>query len=115
MFGNTECPYPAILLISNFTKCLYRGIQRVCTTVLQDKDNVQNAVNTLSVKRMHNIRSTANLSRQCIQFTPVKVHNTSSLYPLDISSKTQLAFLTASEYQVHLWPDVQYIYVYGSV
>ena len=41
------------------------------------------------------------------QFTPVKVHNnTSSLYPLDISSKTQVAFLIANEYCVHLWSDV---------
>ena len=37
------------------------------------------------------------------KFTPVKVHNnTSNLYPLVISSKTQVAFLIASEYYVHL-------------
>ena len=57
---------------------------------------------------MHSIQSTANLSRQYIQFTAVKVHNnTSSLYPLYISYKTQVAFLIASEYYVHVWSDVQ--------
>ena len=61
---------------------------------------------------MHNMRSTANLPRQCIQFTPVKVHNnTSSLYPIDISSKTQVAFLKASEYYVHVWSDVHSLYI----
>ena len=40
----------------------------------------QNAVNPLS-PISKNIQSTVNLSRQCIQFTPVKVHsNTSTLY-----------------------------------
>ena len=34
MFHNMKCPYPVILLISNHRKCLYRDIQRVCTTVL---------------------------------------------------------------------------------
>ena len=29
--------------------------------------------------------------------------NTRSLYPLDTSFKTQLAFLIAREYYVHLW------------
>ena len=61
---------------------------------------------------MHNIQSTPNLFRQCIQFTPVKVHhNTSNLYPVVISSKTQVAFLIASKYYVHVWSDVQSLYV----
>ena len=67
--------------------------------LLQDMDNVQNAVNPLSDISMYTIQSTTNLSRHCIHFTPVKVYNnTSSLYPIDISSKTQVAFLIVSEY-----------------
>ena len=34
MSNNIKYPYPVILLIHNHTKCLYRNIQRVCTTVL---------------------------------------------------------------------------------
>ena len=65
---------------------------------------------------MHNIQSTAYLSRQCIQFTRVRVqNNTSSLYPLDISSKTQVAFLIASEYYGHVWSDVQSLYIITEV
>ena len=40
-------------------------------------------------------------------------HNTRSLYPFDSSYKTQLAFLIANEYYVHLWPDVQRLYTEG--
>ena len=79
-------------------------------SLLQDMDNVQHAVYPLSGISMHNIQSTTGLSRHCIQFTPAKVHNsTSNLYPIVISSKTQVAFLIASEYCVHLWSDVQSI------
>ena len=54
--------------------------------------NVHNTANPLSGISMNNIQSTANLSRHCIQFSQVEVHNnTSSLYPLDISSTTQVA------------------------
>ena len=75
-------------------------------------DNVQNAVNPLCGISMHNIQSTTNLSRYCIQFTPVKAHNnTNSLYPLDISANSPVAFLIASKYYVHVWPDVQPLYI----
>ena len=80
MFNNTKCPYPAILFISNHTECLSRDIQRVCTTVLSALRYVQ-CPKCSECTISKNIQSTVNLSRQCIQFTPVKVHsNTSTLY-----------------------------------
>ena len=72
---------------------VYPVTQNVCLEIfreltqlyclLQDVDNVQNAVNSLSVIWMYNIQniqSTINLSRWCIQFTPVKVHSDISIY-----------------------------------
>ena len=82
MFHNPKCPCPAILFISNHTKCLSRDIQSLhnCTVCSNIWTMSQNAVNPLS-PISKNIQSTVNLSRQCIQFTPVKVHsNTSTLY-----------------------------------
>ena len=124
-----------ILSTSNHTKCLYTDIQRVvCTTVpspprygqcpkrskstllepriisrckryLQYRKSTLWYTHTL-YSDIQSIHSTANLSRHCIQFTPARVHNTSSLYPLDISSKMQTAFLIASEYYVPLWSGI---------
>ena len=68
---------------------------------------------------VNNAQSTGNpfsdRSRHCIQFTPTKVQSQAikykrSLYPLDNSSKTQLAFCIASKCYVHLWSDVQHLY-----
>ena len=103
MSHNTKSPNHVDLSMFTHAKCLYRDIQRVAQLYcpLQDMDNVQNAVNPLSVIYMH-----------CVQFTPVKVHNnTGSLYSLDISSKTQVSFLIASKYYVHVWSGVQSLYI----
>ena len=79
-----------VLVLLSF---IYPVTQNVCLEIfreltqlyclLQDVDNVQNAVNSLSVIWMYNIQniqSTINLSRWCIQFTPVKVHSDISIY-----------------------------------
>ena len=76
MSNNMKRPYPVILLISNHTKCEFA--QLYC--LLQDMDNVQNAVNLTLHAEAKSIQSTANLSRHCSQFTPAKVYNTSSIY-----------------------------------
>ena len=114
MSDNTKYPYPVILSMFNHTKCLYTDVQRVAQVycLLQDMDNIQNTANPLSDISMHNIQSTANLSRHCIEFAPTRVHHdTRSLYPLDSSSKTSLAFFIASECYVPLWSDEQSLYI----
>ena len=100
---------------------IYPVTQNVCLEIfreltqlyclLQDVDNVQNAVNSLSVIWMYNIQniqSTINLSRWCIQFTPVKVHSNTSY----IIFQNTIALLIASEYKVHLWSDVHSLYTF---
>ena len=117
------CSYLVVLLMStmqNFCIQIFREFAQLCC-LLQNMDNVQNAVNQLSGTStlypevnnvdntanplsgisMHNIQNTADLSRHCIQFAPTRVHhNTRSLHSLDSSSKTSLAFLIANEYFV---------------
>ena len=95
MSNNTKYPCPAILL--------YPVAQNVCLEIfsefvqlyylLQDMDNVQNAVS---------------LSRQCIQFTPVKVHSNTS----NIVFQDTITLLIASDYKVHLWSDVHSLYMF---
>ena len=71
MFDNTKCPYPVILLISNHTKCLYRDIQRVYTTVLSAPRYGQCPKYSPTLWESHTlytiniIQSTGNLSRHC--------------------------------------------------
>ena len=51
VFNNTRCPCPAIFFVSNHTECcleIFREFAHLYC-MLQDMDNVQNAVNPLSV------------------------------------------------------------------
>ena len=81
---------------------------------LQDMDNVLNAVNPLSgrttlyageeVSRVQQIYPDTVASSLQQTFTTIQVLH------IDSSSKTQEAFLIASEYYVHLWSGVQHLY-----
>ena len=91
MLNNTKCPCSVVLCVSNHTEYLSGDIQRVGTTVLSAPRYGQCPTCSKSTLLYEcsiskNIQSTINLSRQCIQFTPVKVQsNVSTL----LYSKTQ--------------------------
>ena len=84
---------------------------------LQDRDNVQNAINPLSGRTTHCVQTKKypKYIKSIQTLYPVHTSNSSitkykSICPVDSSFKTQLAFCIASEYYVHLWPSVQCLY-----
>ena len=84
-------------------------------------ENVQNTANPLFGRNAHYIQIQTKSEVQQIlslvnsdtvssslqqDFTTQEVY----IHVLVISSKTQLAFLIANEYFVHLWSDIQHLY-----
>ena len=111
--NNTKGSCPAILYISSHTECLSGDIERVNTTV-QSAPRYGQCPKCSKFTLLYegtiskNIQSAINLSRQCIQFTPVKVHSNTSY----IIFQNTIALLIASEYKVHLWSDVHSLYTF---